>query len=267
MCDRGDRETGDATRVVRGMFRRAAGYTDRMPSAGGPTVSIVIPAFNEERRIRACVVAAIEQTEPADEILVVDNRSTDSTLRVLESLQREFPEAPLNDENPMGDHLESFVWPRDPLGDRRATVEAAAASVVAAEPRIAGRFAADLTLLLAERERRLAGSGVVALPTRVSASRFKDFVTEPDAVAASMLRPMPEKPFRATRLGTLFHSWVENRYGITAGADELDASVLRCGGHHEGVHGELGGVLAGQGDHPPKGRPVRRLADRYGVEP
>jgi len=66
-----------------------------MPSAGGPTVSIVVPAFNEERRIRACVVAAIEQTEPADEILVVDNRSTDSTLRVLESLQREFPEAPL----------------------------------------------------------------------------------------------------------------------------------------------------------------------------
>jgi DNA helicase-2/ATP-dependent DNA helicase PcrA len=58
----------------------------------------------------------------------------------------------------------------------------------------------------------------------VSASRFKDFVTEPDAVAASMLRPMPEKPFRATRLGTLFHSWVENRYGITAGADELDAA-------------------------------------------
>ncbi|HTL40705.1 MAG TPA: ATP-dependent DNA helicase [Pseudolysinimonas sp.] len=135
------------------------------------------------------------------------------------------PEAPLHDENPMGEHLESFVWPRDPLGDRRAIVEAAAASVAAAEPQIAGRFAADLTLLLAERERRLAGSGVVALPTRVSASRFKDFVTEPDAVAASMLRPMPEKPFRATRLGTLFHSWVENRYGITAGADELDAAA------------------------------------------
>jgi len=66
-----------------------------MVSAGGPTVSIVIPAFNEERRIRACVVAAIEQTEPADEILVVDNRSTDATLAILASLQREYPEAPL----------------------------------------------------------------------------------------------------------------------------------------------------------------------------
>ncbi|GAA2088082.1 glycosyltransferase family A protein [Pseudolysinimonas kribbensis] len=66
-----------------------------MPPAGGPTVSIVIPAFNEEERIRACVVAAIDQTEPADEILVVDNRSTDSTLAVLESLRAEFPDAPL----------------------------------------------------------------------------------------------------------------------------------------------------------------------------
>jgi DNA helicase-2/ATP-dependent DNA helicase PcrA len=25
---------------------------------------------------------------------------------------------------------------------------------------------------------------------------------------------MPERPYRATRLGTLFHDWVENRYGV-----------------------------------------------------
>jgi len=58
----------------------------------------------------------------------------------------------------------------------------------------------------------------------VPASRFKDFVTDPDAVAASMLRPMPERPFKATRLGTLFHSWVEQRFGFGAGADEIDAA-------------------------------------------
>ncbi|WP_294181025.1 glycosyltransferase family 2 protein [uncultured Schumannella sp.] len=60
-----------------------------------PTVSIVIPAYNEESTIRACVVAAIEQTVPADEILVIDNRSTDGTLELLHLLQREFPDAPL----------------------------------------------------------------------------------------------------------------------------------------------------------------------------
>lgn len=69
------------------MTDRAAG--DR------PTVSIVIPAYNEERTIRACVVAAIEQTEPADEIIVVDNRSTDGTRDVLRQLQAEFPDAPI----------------------------------------------------------------------------------------------------------------------------------------------------------------------------
>lgn len=62
---------------------------------GGPTVSIVIPAYNEERTIRACVVAALEQTVPADEIIVVNNKSTDSTASMLQALQTEFPDAPL----------------------------------------------------------------------------------------------------------------------------------------------------------------------------
>lgn len=60
-----------------------------------PTVSIVIPAYNEERTIRGCVLAALEQTEPADEIIVVDNRSTDGTRAVLDALVREHPDAPL----------------------------------------------------------------------------------------------------------------------------------------------------------------------------
>jgi glycosyltransferase involved in cell wall biosynthesis len=65
------------------------------PAVFAPTVSIVIPAYNEERTIRACVVAAIEQTQPADEIIVVDNRSTDGTRSVVEALQAEYPDAPL----------------------------------------------------------------------------------------------------------------------------------------------------------------------------
>jgi glycosyltransferase involved in cell wall biosynthesis len=62
---------------------------------GGPTVSIVIPAYNEERTIRACVVAALEQTVPADEIVVVNNKSTDATAKMLKALKTEFPDAPL----------------------------------------------------------------------------------------------------------------------------------------------------------------------------
>jgi len=147
----------------------------------------------------------------------------------------ELPAAPESETNPMGDNLEWFRWPRDPLGERREAVEAAAAAVRAAEPKIGGPWAHELELLLTERARRLAGAGAVALPTRVPASRFKDFVTEPDAVASSLLRPMPEKPFKATRLGTLFHSWVENRYGLGAGSDELDAPALELDSDGDGV--------------------------------
>lgn len=60
-----------------------------------PTVSIVIPAFNEEATIRACVLAAINQTIAAHEIIVVDNRSTDTTASVVHDLQVEFPESNL----------------------------------------------------------------------------------------------------------------------------------------------------------------------------
>jgi len=61
----------------------------------GPTVSIVIPAYNEERTIRTCVVAALEQTVSADEIIVVNNKSTDATATMLTALKTEFPDAPL----------------------------------------------------------------------------------------------------------------------------------------------------------------------------
>lgn len=60
-----------------------------------PTVGIVIPAYNEEDTIRACVQAAIHQTVPAEEIIVVDNKSTDQTRAILKKLKKEFPKAPL----------------------------------------------------------------------------------------------------------------------------------------------------------------------------
>ncbi|TQL47693.1 glycosyl transferase family 2 [Homoserinimonas aerilata] len=55
-----------------------------------PSVSIVIPAYNEEASIRACVTAALLQTRPALEVIVVDNRSTDRTAEIVRELQKEF---------------------------------------------------------------------------------------------------------------------------------------------------------------------------------
>ncbi|MDI2099676.1 ATP-dependent helicase [Ruicaihuangia caeni] len=140
-----------------------------------------------------------------------------------------------SDENPLGDRLETFQWPRDPLGARRGRVEAAATRVRAARARLEGRELADgladagswgpeLRLLLEERRRRLGAPRLKAVPDRVPASRFKDFVSDPRAVAAELLRPMPERPYQATRLGTLFHQWVEQRHGVRGSSETLDSS-------------------------------------------
>lgn len=60
-----------------------------------PTVSVVIPAFNEEATIEPCVLAALTQTVPAHEIIVVDNRSTDRTAAIVGELQAAHPDASL----------------------------------------------------------------------------------------------------------------------------------------------------------------------------
>jgi DNA helicase-2/ATP-dependent DNA helicase PcrA len=138
----------------------------------------------------------------------------------------ELPVESEHEDNPLGSEPEYLQWPVDPLGVRRPRVEAGAAAVRAAldgEPTTAGTWSDDLTLLLRERARRLGANELVAVPTRVSASRFKDFVSDPASVASSLRRPMPERPYKATQIGTLFHSWVEERYGLGGTTEELDA--------------------------------------------
>jgi DNA helicase-2/ATP-dependent DNA helicase PcrA len=133
------------------------------------------------------------------------------------------PAGSSHEENPLGDDEDLLTWPLDPLGGRRAAVQWAADAVRVADPADAGAWRVDVELLLEERRRKLAASELVEMPTRVPASRFKDFVTRPAEVAASLRRPMPERPYRATRLGTLFHSWVEERSGVGALAETIDA--------------------------------------------
>ena len=104
-------------------------------------------------------------------------------------------------------------------------MEAAATRVRGSEADAPTRWSHAVTLLLEERALRLAGRGVASVPTRIPASRFKDYVDDPAGVAAELRRPMPQRPYRATRLGTLFHSWVERRAGGSTGTDSIDAGL------------------------------------------
>lgn len=46
------------------------------------TISVVIPAYNEEKHISACLQSLMQQEVRPDEIIVVDNNSTDNTAKI-----------------------------------------------------------------------------------------------------------------------------------------------------------------------------------------
>ncbi|WP_130177606.1 ATP-dependent DNA helicase [Cryobacterium sp. SO1] len=156
------------------------------------------------------------------------------------------PEGSEHEEKPATDEDATEVWPFDPLGTRRPVVEAAAALVRAHDDPETGAgaetpWSREVTLLLAERAKRLAGPDTLDVPTRIPASRFKDYVDDPAAVLAKLRRPMPERPYRATRLGTLFHSWVEQRSTQASSGDLIDVGPgeLDLDGDTDGMPLEL----------------------------
>lgn len=57
-----------------------------------PTVSVIVPARNEESKIRTCIESLSNSNYPIDkyEIIIVNDRSTDSTAKVLQSLQSDY---------------------------------------------------------------------------------------------------------------------------------------------------------------------------------
>jgi DNA helicase-2/ATP-dependent DNA helicase PcrA len=116
-------------------------------------------------------------------------------------------------------------WPLDPLGARRTAMAAAVATASAARAHPPARADDDLELLLAERADRLRPSHAPA-PTRIPASKFKEFVADYGRAVDDLRRPMPERPYRQTRLGTLFHAWVEQRSGHVGAGIGLDDDGL-----------------------------------------
>lgn len=61
------------------------------PPARWPSVSIVVPARDEERSVGAAVASFCEQDYPDFEVVVVDDRSQDSTPAILDELSRRYP--------------------------------------------------------------------------------------------------------------------------------------------------------------------------------
>jgi DNA helicase-2/ATP-dependent DNA helicase PcrA len=163
------------------------------------------------------------------------------------------PEPPPGAANPAAEVVASAEWPQDPLGVRRPAMAAAAdlirrmiaqptpdaarafAELIEQEPEVAARagLAAELVgipegddadisrwrmeadLLLAEREERARRDGPleVVLPGHLSVSQLVVLRRDPQALARSLRRPLPQRPAPHARRGTAFHAWLEQRFG------------------------------------------------------
>ncbi|MFT4135760.1 UvrD-helicase domain-containing protein [Microbacterium sp.] len=152
-------------------------------------------------------------------------------------------------ENPYADRRQTLRWPLDPLGARREVVRAAAAAVRRAQEAAPAEPDRDLELLLAERAAHRPERHAAA-PTRIPASRYKEFAADLDGAVAALARPMPERPYRQTRLGTLFHAWVEQRSGLTGGRASLDDPLWQgeddAAGDAEALEGLIRTFLASE---------------------
>src|SRR5688572_29893593 len=127
------------------MLRGRAPPTARLAVMG--TISVIVPCLNDAGFLGACLDALALQTRPADEIVVVDNGSTDATAAVARSAGARVVDEPMRG-----------IWP------------ATAAGFDAASGDLLARLDADSVPApdwLAEVERRMAAAD---RPTAVTGS-------------------------------------------------------------------------------------------------
>jgi ATP-dependent DNA helicase UvrD/PcrA len=91
---------------------------------------------------------------------------------------------------------------------------AAGPGSAAVDPEV-GRWRREAALLLAEREERAHRDGPleVAVPAHLSVSQLVVLRRDPQALARSLRRPLPQRPTPYARRGTAFHAWLEQRFG------------------------------------------------------
>src|SRR5262249_50368883 len=75
------------TRHVRDDSAIAVAAGPAIPETSLPLVSILIPCYNAEQWIGNCIRSALEQDYPNKEVIVLDDGSTDGSLKVVESFR------------------------------------------------------------------------------------------------------------------------------------------------------------------------------------
>jgi len=107
---------------------------------------------------------------------------------------------PANDPTGMGDPANDPTGMGDPADDPTGMGDPAD------DP--AG-WAADVTILLAERAAAVLGTVEVDLPATLSVSALTELAADPQRLASRLRRPVPLEPAPQLRRGTSFHQWLE----------------------------------------------------------
>ena len=164
----------------------------------------------------------------------------------------------------VGDVGADVPWPTPPDADEIARRRRAADLVRAAmDARGSGQELLDLRtdgelgwaeetrLVVAELRAERAGTRDVPLPRRLTASQVVLLKQDPDALAAALARPVPQRPQPQARRGSRFHAWVEELYGA---ATLLEPDDLPGAGDDDVTDAELADLKA------------RFLADGWGEQ-
>ncbi len=183
-----------------------------------------------------------------------------------------------HDENPLDRPERTVRWPLDPLGRRADSVLAAAAAVereLGDAADVARRVDPVAELLLAERRAATTPGGAApggaatdiatSLPERITASTYHEFIEDPVSAERRRLRPLPGRPYRRTRVGNLFHEWVERRATTARG------TAVMLAGLDGDFEDPLGADARGEFDDTPELQPLienfeqSRWADRLPI--
>lgn len=138
------------------------------------SISVAIPMYNEEEQIGLCLESLVDQTRAPDEILVVDNNSTDGSAAVVEAIAARHPVVRLIRESEPGCHAA-----------RAAGYDAAAGDIIArtdADTRVDTRWVEAIdSFFTSERGADFAAVGGSA--TMYDAPPFHVFAEKPPPAA------------------------------------------------------------------------------------
>jgi DNA helicase-2/ATP-dependent DNA helicase PcrA len=149
----------------------------------------------------------------------------------------EFEAPHKDDRNPRADEENSVVWPRDPLGEKRATFDAQVEKVRSAKvldleklessDAVLQSWLEDARAIIAEVAENRRSANEIPRPIRMSPSSIIAMKRNPSEFARNIRRPMPRAIDEYSSRGTAFHLWIEHHLKGSSIFDEEEFDLLQ----------------------------------------